>query len=276
MQSSYLLTKEACPKCRSQGKDGTGDNLAIYSDGHKFCFSCGYYQAAPQTIDSVRCKLTQGESVTNGVKSRIKTCDPLPFDITSVLPPPAKRWLLGYGLTFSDMQKFWWSDSMAQLIYPVFDTEGQLLLWQGRSFDPEKLLRKQKYFTSGPVNDHFHFIHWNESMKSSQCVIVEDVVSAIKVGRVYTGMPLFGSHLSQQRLIQMRDYVLPMTFKFASKTIGIWLDPDKLSYANKLKNQAQELGLNAFVISTKQDPKYYTHTEMKEYIRNGAMHYANT
>lgn len=33
---SHFVRKEPCPKC------GSGDNLARYSDGHAFCFGCGY------------------------------------------------------------------------------------------------------------------------------------------------------------------------------------------------------------------------------------------
>lgn len=36
--SSKLLTKVPCPKCRAEGGDRSGDNLAIYDDGHGFCF----------------------------------------------------------------------------------------------------------------------------------------------------------------------------------------------------------------------------------------------
>ena len=33
---SYAIGKEPCPKCRKNGNDNTGDNLARYSDGHGF------------------------------------------------------------------------------------------------------------------------------------------------------------------------------------------------------------------------------------------------
>lgn len=35
--------KSACPKCKSEGSDATGDNLHIYKDGHAHCFKCGYH-----------------------------------------------------------------------------------------------------------------------------------------------------------------------------------------------------------------------------------------
>lgn len=39
---SEVSHKEACPKCRESGKDGSGDNLVVYADGGKHCFSCSY------------------------------------------------------------------------------------------------------------------------------------------------------------------------------------------------------------------------------------------
>lgn len=34
-----------CPRCKERGGDWQDDNLALYSDGHAYCFACGYYQA---------------------------------------------------------------------------------------------------------------------------------------------------------------------------------------------------------------------------------------
>lgn len=38
---------EACPQCRKIGRDRTGNNLAIYDDGHSYCFSCSFYALTP-------------------------------------------------------------------------------------------------------------------------------------------------------------------------------------------------------------------------------------
>lgn len=43
MSESVYITKEACPKCKQEGRDNSNDNLAVYSD-HVYCFSCGYYK----------------------------------------------------------------------------------------------------------------------------------------------------------------------------------------------------------------------------------------
>jgi archaellum biogenesis ATPase FlaH len=39
---TYVVRHEACPRCRKNGRDRTGDNLAVYSDDSCHCFSCSY------------------------------------------------------------------------------------------------------------------------------------------------------------------------------------------------------------------------------------------
>ncbi len=48
--TSYLISKEQCPKCASNGGDTRRDNCAVYSDGHKHCFKCGYTKGGKYSI----------------------------------------------------------------------------------------------------------------------------------------------------------------------------------------------------------------------------------
>lgn len=38
--SSQVIKREQCPKCASRGEDKSMNNLAVYADGGKYCFSC--------------------------------------------------------------------------------------------------------------------------------------------------------------------------------------------------------------------------------------------
>ena len=49
-----FIAYEACPKCQSNGNDTAGDNLARYSDGHAFCFSCKFYQHSNDLKEEVK------------------------------------------------------------------------------------------------------------------------------------------------------------------------------------------------------------------------------
>ena len=41
---STFVEHKPCPACRETGGDRSGDNLAVYSDGHGYCNACGHYQ----------------------------------------------------------------------------------------------------------------------------------------------------------------------------------------------------------------------------------------
>ena len=42
MQKSKYISKEPCPECQSK------DNVAVYDDGHKYCFGCGWQFQPPK------------------------------------------------------------------------------------------------------------------------------------------------------------------------------------------------------------------------------------
>lgn len=50
--------KEQCPKCNEEGRDRHGDNLAIYDDGSKYCFSCGHTESGNSDLGVKERKLT--------------------------------------------------------------------------------------------------------------------------------------------------------------------------------------------------------------------------
>ena len=45
-----FLNYEQCPQCRTNNRDNSGDNLARYSDGHGYCFSCHYFEKSEEEV----------------------------------------------------------------------------------------------------------------------------------------------------------------------------------------------------------------------------------
>jgi len=41
--ANAVISKSACPACRKEGNDKSGDNLVNYADGGSHCFACGYH-----------------------------------------------------------------------------------------------------------------------------------------------------------------------------------------------------------------------------------------
>lgn len=56
---SEVINRSRCPRCASNGKDVSSDNLAVYSDGHTHCFACGYHTSSTgDVVETVITKLT--------------------------------------------------------------------------------------------------------------------------------------------------------------------------------------------------------------------------
>jgi len=99
-----FLKYESCPKCRSLGKDTRGDNLATYSDGSSYCFSCASYSPPRYYMGEPREKERLNAAV-------------LPVDFTREVPSHALRWLLQYHLPFSYWSPFiGWSEKDSRVM----------------------------------------------------------------------------------------------------------------------------------------------------------------
>jgi len=50
-KQSTFVEHKPCPACRNTGGDRSGDNLAIYSDGHGYCNACGHYENSSSPVN---------------------------------------------------------------------------------------------------------------------------------------------------------------------------------------------------------------------------------
>lgn len=241
-----FVRHDACPKC------GSRDNLGVYKDGHQWCFGCGYYKSGYQRIS---------DRIETGQLSRIQefsngSCSSIPSDSDRNIGVESLRWIKQYGITNEEIEKnhILWSESKEQLIFPIYGGEGELLSWQARNF---KEGSKLKYFTSGRIDEVLHILSHEESDK---IVVVEDMISAIKVSRHGTSMPLFGSHISPSRLNRLR---------LSFNGLVVWLDRDKAKEAYKASSRASLMGFKTKVIVTDKDPKELSDLEIERELNNG-------
>ena len=176
----------------------------------------------------------------------------LPSDAETVLPIHAEGWLKTYGITKEERVVYgiMYSKQKELLIFPDFDAKGQVIMWQGRYFGNNK--DHPKYLTYGNKN-HITICDDNkdpEGMPSFDMVcIVEDKVSAIKVGRLMPAVPLYGSTLSLEHATR-----LGKVFKLAY----LWLDHDKYRESLKQARMMSFLFQHGIQVKTKDlDPKAY-------------------
>jgi len=137
------------------------------------------------------------------------------------------------------------------LVMPIFDTYQNLLMWQARYFGSER--RCPKYWTKGN-RGCFHIL----GNESPTITLVEDLVSAVKVSRHGTCMPIFGSEISNEVATVLSSRFL---------NLNIWLDKDKLDYANGRCRSLQLLFDRVRVINTEVDPKETSDSDIRSILQ---------
>lgn len=236
-QSRFLYHRE-CPRCRENGKDKKGNNLGVYDDGHTHCFSCDYHTHSYTVLlleKAAEAFEIKRETGPKGIY--------LPKDTTSTIDMKALEWLNKFGIKVNEVKDngLLWSDFYKWLIFPIKAADGQLLAWQARNFHHNEQ-GGPKWKTIGPINDITHLM----GEYSDVIVLVEDIVSGIKVSRHAQTMPLFGSHLGLAKLAKLRHL---------TKKLVIWLDRDKYAEAIKFADNCKKLNIECVVVYTERDPK---------------------
>jgi len=233
---------EPCPKCRKDGNDRTGNNLARYADGGAYCFSCGY------TI------LPNGLATLSKETQENNHAISLPGGVTQVLPERALAWLYKYSLTDHDIRlnNILWSEDYQRIIFPIIIND-TLEGWIGRSVDSNII---PKVYTRGKLHE-INYILGN--LSSNKIILVEDIISAIRVAGTfeYSVSPLFGSHISTRRILTLRRYF---------NKIVIWLDKDKEKESIKFAQKARDFGIMARSVITDKDPKEYSDSEILSFL----------
>lgn len=229
-----FLRYEPCPRCTDSGRDRARDNLALYDDGSAHCFSCHYHRFPV----GIRANISPEKEVND---SKV-----LPLDFTREIPSFAWEWLLQYGLSW----KYWtpfvgWSEKDQRLVFTIGKPPAFSM---GRYFGPEPTegeRKPRKWFVYGNCHREAHVFGWET--EGRRAVLVEDVISAHKIGQVATCIPLFGTKIFDQVIPTLRHIGLP---------ILMWLDRDQDQFAAKRAARLAMLtGFPVTYVSTEVDPK---------------------
>lgn len=240
---SKIVSYEACPKCRRNGRDGRGDNLARYADGGAHCFSCKHHEWPKHYIP---------KKVEDNVPKGL-----LPSDFSREVPARAWEWLLSYGLPLSHWKPHCgYSEKDHRLVFTV-GTPMQFSIGRfvGASSPNEQPPRK--WFVWGDCHKHAELVQPSRETRNSSVVLVEDLISAHKVAAAgFTSLPLFGTNIFPSALYYL------MT---SDEDVVLWLDKDQ---ENLVKRKAMGLegliGRHVKTITTDKDPKSLSFNEIKE------------
>lgn len=239
---SHLLYHTACPQCRQEGLDRTGNNLGVYSDGHSYCYACGFLQGT-NAITKYKSK-----AIPKQEKNIF-----LPEDVEFSFPEYARKWLEQYEFDQNTLinNKIMWSQSSQKIIFPYY-INGVLEGWQGRVFDPNEK-EKRKWFSQGYLDDILYTLG-----KDSPCLVLcESIVSAIKISRFNKAMPLYGSVISANKWARLSHL---------SNKIILWLDPDKKIESIQMAKEGHLFIDQVSPLLTERKPKDYTYQEIREIL----------
>ncbi|CAB4241335.1 putative DnaG-like primase [uncultured Caudovirales phage] len=223
---AYFLYHTACGDC------GSRDNLGHYSDGSTYCFGCG----ASTATTNIRGKLNKEKKQDKLVQ--------LPNDFSLDVPQKFIDWLSKYG-NYSDYQRYvGYSEFYDRAIFPYKTKQGLLFGWQGRSLED----KNKKWLSIGKLTDN-PMVYGN----GDKLVLVEDVISAIKISKFTSCMVLFGTNISLNHV---------KTALEAKKQVVIWLDKDKRNKSIRDASRLRGFGLSVGVVFSEKDPKELTNSEI--------------
>lgn len=180
----------------------------------------------------------------------------LPSDFSREVPSHALQWLLQYGLPFSYWSPFiGWSEKDQRLVFFV-GTGPEFSI--GR-FLPRQPVEKspRKWFVWGNSHKTPHII--GNTHEASQIVLVEDLISAHKVGQRVPSLCLFGTSVFPSCIPVLRFLKLP---------IVMWLDKDQEgTLQRKCNTLASMTNLPVRYVTTKDDPKLHSVKQIEEVLK---------
>jgi len=237
------------------------------------CFRCGISGMLKDSIATAEDAQKELEALTKHAETKVTPNVSLPFDFVPMLEKPteegvpylAYNWLWKYSIDEKDMKRFniGWSNKFNRCIIPIYEysNDGQtraglskeIVGWVGRdctdisSKDRKKNTKAPaKYITRKKKG--YQRVYFHAPYRSNTYIIVEDIVSAIRVSSAagVNAFALLTTHIPPLFLLKLRK----------SKVI-LWLDNDQLENMADTVSKGSSLGVDISYIHTSRDPKSY-------------------
>lgn len=173
----------------------------------------------------------------------------------------AKVWILKHGIPMADIDTagICWSDNLSSIIFPRY-CEGHLVSFQTRKFPAGDGPKYLTYGDSKAVYDALK-TKGEGSGDAKRVVLVEDMLSALKVSQIASAFVLGGTAIKDEQL----KHLLKSFNKF-----DIMLDNDNWQVKTNQYKLYKKLSLfsrDVRVIEVDKDPKEYSLEELKELLK---------
>jgi|TARA_Y100000034_G_scaffold46622_2_gene57345 hypothetical protein len=245
-------TRADCPECGA----GTNTNAAIVNHSHKayslYCNACGANPFELKGKLSLT-ELAHIRSLNEHAKQPLRSIA-LPRDFSTDIPREGRSWLYKAGITESIWREYniGYSEAMRRVVLPVYNKAGNLIWFQCRA-----VLEGQKPKYIQPSRDRSEVLFYSRRDKTgdSKIVLVEDIMSAIRVGKQTPTVSLLGTKISSYQANILSQY----------NTVYTWLDSDRAGVKGAALIR-KRLGLTTDVrnITSSKDPKYLTDNKIRE------------
>jgi len=237
------------------------------------CFRCGFAGFYPDETATAESAAKELDALSAREVMKSTPQIDLPSDFVKMRENPSEEgvpysgynWLWQYNLDEYDMKKFniGWSDDHNRCIIPVYEyLDGRKLIgWVGR--DCRNMTKEVRKKTGGAKyiirkQQDYKRIFFHAPSKSDTYVIVEDIISAIKVNKI-AGVHVYAL---------LNTYVPPiMMLRLRRKRVILWLDNDQLSNMVATVQKATSLGSDMNYIHSALDPKGYGPDAIKIFIK---------
>ncbi len=193
-----------CPRC---GPNHANSCYFIFDNGD-YCFSCHKGSSSPENAYAYR-QLQLSTNTPSPIYIPPHTLNPGEFSVTIL------RWLAQYYIYEKEIKQHkigyvapcnFYEES---LLFPVIQENNTVKEWQRRFFPSKK-------FYSSPGLSNSVFV--TNAHTDNYVVIVEDYISAIRMGQVANCLCLFGTKLNSVKLTYLFNYY---------RNILVWLDDDE-------------------------------------------------
>tara|TARA_R110000851_G_scaffold57574_7_gene134080 strand:- start:15569 stop:16351 length:783 start_codon:yes stop_codon:yes gene_type:complete len=236
---------------------GDGKTLVINNNAKGYschCFRCDVNEFEPKGQQTLAALNHIRELNEAALKVNLKL--ELPNDFTNDIPLHGRLWLYAGGIAESTWNKYniGYSPAMDRVVLPVYNREGKLVWYQCRALYKGQ---KPKYLQPSLQRDAVLFRANEGEGSDNDAVIVEDILSAIRVGKHILTYSLLGTKITNTQASVIGK----------SDRVRIWLDPDRAGRTGSY-NIRKTLGLITEVttISTTKDPKELSDQEIEEIL----------
>ena len=255
-------TRRDCPQCG----EGTNTNAAIVNHNHKyysvFCNACDFkdYQSKGVMSLAERTKINELNEEALRVVQKIE----LPDDITyepEQFSREARMWLFKAGLTPTVWRQYsiGYSARLQRVVLPIFNTDGSLKWFQCRAILKGQ---KPKYIQPSGNKSNILFTAGSGNF-TGRVVVVEDIMSAIRVGNATTD-----SNTTAISLLGTKITAGQATYLSNFKECITWLDGDKAGKRGSYHVRSV-VGLLTPCrnVRTDEDPKCYSNKHIREVLQ---------